>query len=118
MNPDQPGCLRQAGVRNSPADQNGLAALGFVFGGVTAGVVLVAAAVVLSHIQGYDIHPDPHKPSAVDATSFVRHAPHPAHPPAPIISLILPASASTANGLVISSMPGARKPSASAAFSA
>ena len=34
------------------ADRTGLGFLGFVFGGVTAAVVLVACMVVLGHVEG------------------------------------------------------------------
>jgi hypothetical protein len=34
------------------ADRSGLGFLGFIFGGVTAAVVLVAAAVVVQHVDG------------------------------------------------------------------
>jgi hypothetical protein len=34
------------------ADRAGLGILGFVFGGVTAAVMLVAATVVLGHVEG------------------------------------------------------------------
>ena len=35
------------------ADRTGLGVLGFVFGGVTAVVVLIAALVVTSHVDGH-----------------------------------------------------------------
>jgi hypothetical protein len=34
------------------ADRTGLGFLGFIFGGVTAAVVLVACTVVLGHVEG------------------------------------------------------------------
>jgi hypothetical protein len=34
------------------ADRNGLGFLGFIFGGVTAAVMLVACMVVLGHVEG------------------------------------------------------------------
>jgi len=35
------------------ADRNSLGFLGFVFGGVTAAVVLMACLVVVGHVEGY-----------------------------------------------------------------
>jgi hypothetical protein len=34
------------------ADRAGLGVLGFIFGGVTAAVILVAATVVIGHVDG------------------------------------------------------------------
>ena len=38
--------------RAMTADRNGLGFLGFIFGGVTAAVMLVAVSVVVSHADG------------------------------------------------------------------
>jgi hypothetical protein len=40
------------------ADRSGLGVLGFVFGGVTAAVLLIAALVVTSHVEGHPAFDD------------------------------------------------------------
>jgi len=49
------------------ADRTSLGFVGFIFGGVTAVVVLMACAVVLNHVQGGFVL-DPTPTSAVAAT--------------------------------------------------